>query len=58
MFPVTRDPRTVGPVCSQGRRDPAAKLTLKKLQMKRQALQKLNRQANENSRSFDTERPN
>jgi integrase len=29
-----------------------------KLQMKREALQKLNRQANESSRSFDTERPN
>jgi len=29
-----------------------------KLQMKREALQKLNRQANETSRSFDTERPN
>ncbi len=29
-----------------------------KLQMKREALQKLNRQANESGRSFDTERPN
>jgi integrase len=29
-----------------------------KLQMKREALQKLNRQANESSRSFDTEKPN
>ena len=29
-----------------------------KLQMKREALQKLNRRANESSRSFDTERPN
>jgi integrase len=29
-----------------------------KLQMKREALQKLNRQANETSRNFDTERPN
>jgi hypothetical protein len=29
-----------------------------KLQMKREALRKLNRQANESSRSFDTERPN
>jgi integrase len=29
-----------------------------KLQMKREALQKLNRQTNESSRSFDTERPN
>jgi integrase len=29
-----------------------------KLQMKREALQKLNRQANESSRGFDTERPN
>jgi hypothetical protein len=29
-----------------------------KLQMKREALQKLNRQANESRRSFDTERPN
>ena len=29
-----------------------------KLQMKREALQKLNRQADESSRSFDTERPN
>jgi integrase len=29
-----------------------------KLQMKREALQKLNRQANEGSRSFSTERPN
>ena len=29
-----------------------------KLQMKREALQKLNRQANEGGRSFDTERPN
>jgi hypothetical protein len=29
-----------------------------KLQMKREALQKLNRQANERSRRCDTERPN
>jgi len=29
-----------------------------KLQMKREALQKLNRQANESGRSFDTEKPN
>jgi hypothetical protein len=29
-----------------------------KLQMKREALQKMNRQANEIDRSFDTERPN
>jgi len=29
-----------------------------KLQMKREALQKLNRRANESGRSFDTERPN
>jgi hypothetical protein len=29
-----------------------------KLQMKREALLKLNRQANESSRSLDTERPN
>jgi len=29
-----------------------------KLQMKRETLQKLNRQANESSRSSDTERPN
>jgi integrase len=29
-----------------------------KLRMKREALQKLNRQANDSSRSFDTERPN
>jgi hypothetical protein len=29
-----------------------------KLQVKREALQKLNRQGNESSRSFETERPN
>jgi len=43
MFPLPEIPAPLGRYARRGRRHPAAKLTLKKLQMKRQALQKLNR---------------